>query len=177
MRDAEVVIKPAHSTCWLHAGAWGFEENIRPSCYGHSCPRRMHVVISGGSRVICQPACRHVSQKSHALRPLHTLCRLCSVHSTPATSGCVKIARDSEMKRQFTTTPVYSRSQTWQRPAFRRTLRVQHSVRRLTSYPHELRRGAQCRQRRTVQVCFLCWQASLSYLCLKLLEHTLLHAD
>ncbi len=62
---------------------------------------------------------------------------------------CVTIAADIETKRQFTTALINSRSQTWQQPAFRRTLQVRHSVRRLTSYPHELQQGAQCRHRRT----------------------------
>ncbi|DBA98785.1 TPA: hypothetical protein ACH3X1_014550 [Trebouxia sp. C0004] len=53
------------------------------------------------------------------------------------------------MKRPFTTAPIDSRSQTWQRPAFTRTLQVQHSVRRLTSHPHEFRQGAQYRHTRT----------------------------
>ncbi|KAL0019051.1 hypothetical protein WJX77_011120 [Trebouxia sp. C0004] len=43
----------------------------------------------------------------------------------------------------------HTRSQTWQRPAFTRTLQVQHSVRRLTSHPHEFRQGAQYRHTRT----------------------------
>ncbi|DBA90888.1 TPA: hypothetical protein ACH3X2_004258 [Trebouxia sp. C0005] len=58
---------------------------------------------------------------------------------------CVPIAADSDSSRLF----LYIRSQTWQRPAFRRTLGVQHSVRRLTSYQHELQRGAKCRHRRS----------------------------
>ena len=87
-----------------------------------------------------------------------------------------------DMKRPFTNAPIDSRSQTLQRPA-RRTLQVQHSVRRLTSHPHHLQQGAQYRHTRTpAAVCssstgVLVAQASLGSSCPEMLEHLLLYAD
>ncbi|DBA90889.1 TPA: hypothetical protein ACH3X2_004259 [Trebouxia sp. C0005] len=57
----------------------------------------------------------------------------------------VPIAADSDSSRLF----FCIRSQTRQWPVFRWTLKVQHSVRRLTSYRHELQQGAKCRHRRS----------------------------
>ena len=60
---------------------------------------------------------------------------------------CVKIAADIETTTM--TAPTNSRSNTWQQSAFRRTLVVHRSVRRLTSCPYELQQAAHCRHRRT----------------------------
>lgn len=68
---------------------------------------------------------------------------------TPATSVVSRLQTDLAMRKKFTAAAINSRSQTWQRPVFRRTLQVQHSLTRLTSQPHELRQGAQYRNRRT----------------------------
>lgn len=82
---------------------------------------------------------------------------------------CVRIAADIDSKQQAMTAPINSRSDTWQRPAFRRTLPVHHSVRRPTSYPHKLQHFTVERQELLprfvgpVQVCVLCWQASLIF--------------
>lgn len=98
--------------------------------------------------------------------------------------GRVTVPADIGSKPQLRAAPVNSRSQSWQPPAFRRTLPVHHSVRRLTSYSHDLEQAAPCRYKRThATACssrtgvLLVLASQLKPSCLKMRERLLLHAD